>query len=296
MLQWDDLRIFLAVARSGTLSKAALALGVRQTTVGRRLETLEERAGAKLLQKTPSGYALTPAGQAILDNVEKIEADILAVTRVVDGHDTRLEGPLRLTTIECLAARVLPPILAEFQLAFPRIRLEVDTDRRTLSLTRREADVALRPSALSQSEITARKVGKINFGLFASRDYLRSHGVPDWEGGAVGHSIILAESDLMTLQEMQWFSAQANAADVVLRSNDHHFQLAAVQAGVGIACLPRYLGDSTNLVRLPPPERPPERDLWLATHADLRNIPRIRAFTDFLAQALRQRGHILSPT
>ncbi len=296
MLQWDDLRIFLAIARSGTLSKAAVALGVRQTTVGRRLEALEERTGAKLLQKTPSGYILTPAGQAILDHVEKIETDIRSVASVIDGHDTRLEGALRLTTIECLATRVLPPILAEFQRNFPRIQLEVDTDRRNLSLTRREADVVLRPAALSQSEITARKVGKIAFGLFASRDYLRSRGVPDWEDGAVGHSIVLAESDLMTLQEMQWFSALANAADVVLRSNDHHFQLAAVQAGAGIGCLPRYLGDPTNLVRLPPPDPPPERDLWLATRSDLRNIPRIRAFTDFVAQALRQRGHILSPT
>ncbi len=144
MLDWDDLRTFLMIARHRTLSGAARALQVQQPTMGRRLEALEQRAGATLLQKTPAGYVLTPAGEAVLANVERIEAATLAVERLIAGKDLRLEGTIRLTTIETLAAEILSPVIAAFRLTHPAVQVEIVAATRSLSLTKREADVALR--------------------------------------------------------------------------------------------------------------------------------------------------------
>src|SRR5437899_12484071 len=125
MLDWDDLRHFLAIARHGTLSAAARALGVRQSTMGRRLDAFEARVGAKLLQKTPRGYVLTATGEAILGNVERIENEALAVERIITGKDVRLEGTIRVTTVETLAVEVLTPIFHTFQETYPGIILEL---------------------------------------------------------------------------------------------------------------------------------------------------------------------------
>jgi DNA-binding transcriptional LysR family regulator len=125
MLPWDDLQSFLAIARHGTLSAAARALGVRQTTMGRRLIALETRAGARLLAKTPGSYVLTPAGEAILAHVERIEAETLAIERRISGRDIRLEGVVRVTTIEILAVEVLTPAFARLRQEHPGIVLEI---------------------------------------------------------------------------------------------------------------------------------------------------------------------------
>ncbi len=120
-LDWDDLRTFLMIARHHTLSGAARALGVQQPTMGRRLEAMEQRAGAKLLLRTPSGFVLTEAGEAVLGNVERIELETLAVQRRIVGRDIRLEGTVRLTVVDTLASEVLTPILAAFRESHPGV-------------------------------------------------------------------------------------------------------------------------------------------------------------------------------
>ena len=187
MLPWDDLQSFLAIARHGTLSAAARALGVRQTTMGRRLLGLEARAGARLLTKTPGGYVLTPAGEAILGHVERIEAETLAVERRISGRDIRLEGVVRVTTLEILAVEVLTPALARLQRDHPGIALEISAEARSVSLTRREADIALRLVRLTQNDLAVRKVGDLSFGIYASAGSLERHGPPDFLRGAPGH-------------------------------------------------------------------------------------------------------------
>jgi DNA-binding transcriptional LysR family regulator len=174
------------IARHRTLSAAARAMGVRQPTMGRRLQALEHRAGATLLQKTPDGYVLTAAGEAVLAAVERIEAETQAVERLIAGKDLRLEGTVRLTTVETLAADVLSPVLAAFRVDHPLVRVEIVAATRSLSLTKREADVALRIAPFLQPDLVARKVGELAYGLYASPAYLERHGTPDWGGGAGG--------------------------------------------------------------------------------------------------------------
>ncbi len=295
MLDWDDLRHFLAIARHGTLSAAALALGVRQSTMGRRLEALEIRTGAKLLQKTPRGYVLTATGEAVLGNVERIENEALTVERIITGKDVRLEGTIRVTTVETLAVEVLTPIFHAFQEQYPGITVELLPDTRSLSLTRREADVALRLARLTQHDLAARKVGEFAVGLYASAAYLDRHGMPDLAQGAPGHRRIVVHEDLAFTPDMQWFEAQTAQARIVLRSNSRFAHVAAAQDGMGLVCLARYLADPRGLVRLETAVPPPVREIWMAVHQDIRHTPRIRALTEFLMTALKQRARQLNP-
>ena len=298
MLDWDELRSFLAIARQGTLSGAARALKVQQSTMGRRLEALETRAGARLFQKTPGGFVLTAAGEAVLAHVERMDVEALAVERAITGQDVRLEGIVRLTTVETLAVELLMPVFAAFRERYPGITLEVVTDTRSLSLTKREADVALRLARLTQNDLAVRKVGDLAYGVYASPGYLERHGTPDFGAGAPGHRAVLADEDLMGTPEMAWFSRLMTAATVAMRSNSRYAQRAAGMAGIGLVCLARYLGDACpGLARLSTDagSPPPARELWLAVHNDTRHTPRIRALTELLTTELRLRAPALAP-
>lgn len=296
MFEWDDLRHFLAIARHGTLSGAARALGVQQSTMGRRLDALEERIGTRLLQKTPSGFMLTAAGESILGGVERIENEALTIERAITGRDVRLEGVVRLTAVESLAVEILPPIFAAFHDKYPGIMLDVITDSRSLSLTQREADVALRLVAFTQHDLAVRKVADFASGVYASRGYLDRCGLPDFTRGAPDHRTLLRSGEGMSAAEMTWFAGITGKASVALRSNGYYMLAAAAEAGMGLACLPRFLGDASRLIRLDTPSAPPARELWMGVHNDIRHTPRIRAVTDFLAAGLKQQAGALNPS
>jgi DNA-binding transcriptional LysR family regulator len=297
MLDWDDLRSFLAIARAGSLSGAARALGVRQSTMGRRLDALEQRSGARLFERTPSGFHLTETGAAILGRVTQIEAEALAVERTITGRDIRLEGVVRLTAVETLAAEILPEVLAGFHRSYPGIGIELIADSRNLSLTRREADVALRFARLTQNDVAVRKLGDLAAGLYASSDYLQRAGMPDFAAGAPGHHTLLLPDEYMAMPEMRWFSDITAQATPALRCNARHALLQAARAGMGIVFLERFLADGVaDLVRLPMPQTaPPPREVWLAVHNDIRHTPRVRALTDCLTTALRHLSPRLNP-
>lgn len=296
MIDWDNLRTFLAVVRHGSLSAAARALRVTQTTVGRRLEALQDRAGVRLLTRTPTGFVLTAAGERVLANVERMEAEALALERTVTGQDIRLEGQVRIATVEAFAAHILAPALPAFAARYPDITVEIDVDTRSLSLSRREADIAVRLAAFDQHETVVRKAGEMAFGVYAAPDYLERHGLPDLASGAPGHAAITLQEDLLRTPEGRWFEEVTRKARRALRSNSRNGQLAAARAGLGIACLPRYLADGVEgLVRLAPPVPAPRREIWLGVHQDTRWTPRIRAVLDHLKTTLEAAAPRLQP-
>ncbi len=299
MPDWEDLRSFLAIARHRTLSAAARAMGVRQPTMGRRLAALEQRLGTRLLTRTPDGFVLTKEGEAALSHVERIEAEALAVARQVAGADIRLEGTIRITTVETLAAFVLAPMLAQFRRTHPLVELEVVVNARALSLLKREADVALRLARFEQADIVSRRVGRISYGLYASHSYLAARGLPDWSRGAIGHDVLTTETDYLHTPEMAWLRQVAPEAKVSLASSSRLVQVYAAARGMGLACLSTHVAaELPDLVRLdPPPDAPPppKRDLWLGTHADLRHTPRIREFMDAVAAGLKAASDRLDP-
>lgn len=298
-MDWDDLHTFLAVARHGSLSAAARALHVQQSTMSRRLEAMESRTGARLLQRTPAGYVLTEAGEAILGHVERIENEVLSIERTITGRDIRLEGEVRLTTVESLATHVLMPILASFQDRNPGIRIELILDQRSLSLARREADVAIRLARPTQHDLAVRKIADIENAIYAAPAYLDSHGQPDFTAGAPGHRAILPPADAAPGIGAAWFAAITGQAAVPVRVSERTTQRAAAAAGMGLVFLPRFIGDGPDLVRLPAPPPPcpplPHREMWLAVHSDTRHTPRIRAITDFIAAAMRAEAPRLAP-
>ncbi len=290
MLDWDELRTFLAIARSHTLSGAARDLGVRQSTMSRRLEALEVRAGVRLLQKTPTGYVLTPAGESALAHVERMEQEALAVELTVAGHEERLEGIVRLTTIGTVAVSLLPPVLATFRARYPNIIVEVVTESRVLSLARREADLSLWPARPLGNELIARKVSGIPFSLFASPDYLARRGTPDLTAGAPGHDVILRPEADRNDPVMEWIASLTSRAAVALRTGNTDLQLAATVAGMGLAALPDELARDRGLTRLSTAGPKAHRELWLAVHHDTRGTPRISALMDALVNGLRERN------
>ena len=297
LLDWDDLRFFLAIARTGSLSAAARELRVTQSTVGRRLASLEGGLGTRLLHRTPDGYVPTLAGEAILGQVEHIESEALAVERAAGGHDALLEGVVRVTAVETLASHVLVPAICAIQRGTPEIGIELLADVRHLSLAMREADIALRLTRFEQHDLVARRIGTMAHGLYASPAYLNRHGAPDFAAGCPGHRLVTGLDGAEVPQVAGWLAEAAPRATVALRSDSPEAQLQAALCGEGMACLPRLRGDASGeaLLRLRPPLAQTVVEIWLAVHKDNRRTPRIRLVLDAVTAAVRDRANDLDP-
>src|SRR5216683_4507868 len=291
MLDWDDLRFLLAVARTGSLSAAGRGLRCTQTTVGRRLASLEARLGVRLLNRTPRGYVATPAGESIREHVEHIEAEAAAVERIVAGRDARLEGKVTITCIESIANNILAPCFARLHQDYPGVVIELLPPDRHVSLARREADISIHHVRPKQREIVVRKIGSIAFGVYASPDYLERFGTPNFAGGCAGHRVLSLPDQFCDLPQMQWLAGLTAKARVVLKTGSYESRLHSLLAGDGMAYLPLFHGDEVpGLTRIEgTPTAAPVVDIWLAVHKDNRNVRRIRAIIDAVAEAVSGR-------
>jgi DNA-binding transcriptional LysR family regulator len=195
MLDWDDLRFFLALARHGTLSSAAKVLHVSQSTVGRRLNSLEATLAVRLLNRTPEGYVPTLAGEEVRRKAESLEAEALALERDVTGRDTRLRGLVRVTCAETIAAHLLAPSFASLHAQHPDIMIELIPNPRELSLAMREADISVRMRQPEQHDLVVRRIGGIAFGLYATAGYIRERGELNFDDGCPDHHLITQMED-----------------------------------------------------------------------------------------------------
>jgi DNA-binding transcriptional LysR family regulator len=289
MLDWDDLRCFLAVARAGTLSGAARGLGLTQPSVGRRIAAFEKALGARLFERTSAGHVLSPTGKKLLPFAERMETDALAAERTASGRDMGLRGPVRITASEWMVDRVLSPAIAPLLARHPQLEIELLADARHLSLVRREADIAVRPSRFEHQEVVEIEVATLAFGLFASDDYLEAQGMPDFARQCEGHALIAMSESLTRVPDVDFLPLVAARARVVARANGRLPMATLAAAGAGIACLPLVLGDRTpSLRRLRTPIPGPERKLWLALHRESRGIPRVKQTASYLRDALRR--------
>jgi len=288
-LDWDDLRFLLALSRHGTLTAAAAVLGVTQPTVGRRLTALERQLRASLFRTTSQGTELSSVGEALVRRAARMEAEALEATRLASGRDAGVTGRLTITASEWLVSRVLGPGLGGLLRAHPGLRVDLVASARWANLARGEADIALRPAAFQQQAIFQREVARIGYGLYAARDYLRTHGRPDFALRCPGHALVTMDEDVPTA-DRPWLRETAGEAAVLARTNGREGLAALAAAGIGLACLPRLIGDGLpGLERLTPPAPPPERRLWLGVHRDLRNLARVRATITHLTGLLRER-------
>jgi len=298
MLDWDDLRFFLAVARAGSLSAAARALKVTQPTVGRRITALERKLGAELFVASSTGQELSPTGNMMLTHTERMEEDAVAAERVAAGRDAGLRGKVCVTASEWMIGSVLGPIFGPFLRRYPELEIDLVADVRNLSLLRREADIALRPSRFEQLDIVQREVASVAFGLYASDAYLAEHGMPDFARQCEGHRLIAMSESLKGIPDVEWLPVVAARAKVAVRTNGREAMATMAAAGIGLACLPRFLGDRAAALRsLPVPIPGPVRKLWLGVSSEVRSVPRVKACLGFLVQGLdRLRTALCPPT
>ena len=293
-MDWEDLRSFLAIAREGTLSAAARRLGVQQSTMGRRLAALEAAAGVRLFERTPRGLHLTAAGAAARNEVQRMEDAALAAERAVSGRDVRLEGLVRLTTVSDFLPSVLMPALADLAMRYPGILVELIADDRTFSLAAREADLAIRLARPRGQSLRGRRIGELSFGLYASLEYLAAHDAPTLPGHqGEGHRIILSRDETGVYAEIDALAAMAPKAAVALRTDGRANQLAAAQAGLGIAVLAHHVAVGSGLIQLEAPPLP-TREIWLVRHKDTRHVPRIRAVAEVLVAKMHSAARFLA--
>jgi DNA-binding transcriptional LysR family regulator len=297
VLDWDDLRFFLSIARHGSLTAAASELRVAQSTVGRRLASLEAGLGVRLLHRTPDGYVLTLAGESVRAQAERAEAEIVGVLRSVGGHDTRLEGLVRVTCTETFAVYVLAPCFAALQAQHHGILLELVPSSRSLSLSMREADVAVRLRPPNQHDLVVRRLGRIAYGLYASPAYLERYGEPDFQAGCPGHRLMTLLGDGEQDAQTAWVTELAPHARLGLQTSSHEALLSTTRSGGGLACLARFRADvETGLRCLETPSIAPTTDIWLVVHKDSRHTPRIRATLTAITKCVRALSRVLDPT
>jgi DNA-binding transcriptional LysR family regulator len=289
MLDWDDLRFFLTLARHGTLSAAAKVLHVSQSTVGRRLNSLEATLAVRLLNRTPDGYVLTLAGIDVREKAERLEAEAIALERDVSGRDTRLRGLVRVTCAETLAAHVLAPSFAKLHALHPDIMIELIPNPRELSLAMREADISLRMRQPEQHDLVVRRIGGIAFGIYATHAYIQEQGGLDYRDGCVGHRLITQIDDTQEMTQSAWLT--------VLQTSSHEAAVLAAANGGGLACLARFRGDEEpRLTRLPVPIEPPGADILLLVHKDNRDTPRIRVVLTHITDCIHELAAVLQPS
>ncbi|ANN66708.1 LysR family transcriptional regulator [Bordetella bronchialis] len=281
-MEWSDLRIFLAVARAGTLGGAARVLGQSQPTMGRRLRVLEGAVGHTLFQRTAEGFVLTDEGQAVLEHAERMEEEALAFQRRLAGADAQLEGMLRLSSSEWFGTYVLAPILAEFGARHPKVCVELLTDARLYSLPRREADIAFRIKPFQEPEVVSRRLVRIPYALYARTDAATRP-----KGGGEGLRVITMDTAFAEMPDARWLQRVLPKAVVAMRSNNRLVQAELCRQGSGLAVLPTLLGDRMpDLARVDVGESPPGRDTYVGYHRDLRRLSRLRALLDLVIERL----------
>ncbi|NEU13780.1 LysR family transcriptional regulator [Methylobacterium sp. BTF04] len=296
MLDWDDLRFFLALSRHGSLSAAAKMLHVSQSTVGRRLNSLEATLAVRLLNRTPDGYVPTLAGTAVRVKAERLEAEALSLEREVSGRDARLRGLVRVTCAETMAAHILAPSFARLHTVHPDVMIELIPNPRELSLSMREADVSVRLRQPEQHDLIIRRIGGIAFGLYATAEYLGDHGLLDFDDGCPNHRLITQMEDSQEMTQSAWLTEMASRATVVLQTSSHEAAVLAAANGGGLACLARFRADAeTRLVRLPVPIEPPSADILLLVHKDNRDTPRIRVVLTHITECIHELAPMLQP-
>lgn len=293
-MDWDDIRVFLAAYRAGSTAQAALALGVRHTTVGRRLAGLEQALGARLFVRTPEGLQPTDVAEAILSLAEEAERQFLAIRRRVAGGDGVIEGKVRLTTSEAFSDFLVRhlPVLHE---RHPALEVEILSSNRVLDLARGEADIAVRMMAVGQSDLTCRRIGTAAWSLYASESYLARKGVPSLTD-LTGQDVVGFDETLKGSPGAVWLATHASGAHITFRGNSIGSVLRATVVGMGLAMVPCFMAAGEPSLRRIAPDLAVTRGIFVVFHPELGQAARIRAVVEFLAEMAREEAGVLGGT
>ncbi|MFN5819959.1 MAG: LysR family transcriptional regulator [Novosphingobium sp.] len=295
-MDWSDLQVFLANARAGQMGRAGAALGMDPTTTSRRLRRLEAALGETLFEQTREGQVLTEAGERLL---AKVEAMAQAATAIGEGGPASasglLSGTLRISASEGFGSWFLAAHVPDFVRAHPALTLDLVANSGFLSLSKREADIAVMLSRPKAGPVIARKLSDYSLRLYASQGYLALGGMPQAPADLLkGHSLVGYIPDLLYAPELRYLDELQPGLAPTLRSSSINAQHHLIAAGAGIGVLPCFMGDADPALVPVLPDRRITRSFWLVTHKDTHQLARIRAGRDWILGVVqRHRGQLL---
>lgn len=279
-MNWDDLRLFLAVARTGSISGGARHLGVQHSTVSRRMRSLEEKLGARLIERKKTGYELTVAGENIKQSAIRIEREMLNVDDALLGKDANLVGSLRVTAINNMASSVLMPMFARFSKKHPHVDLHIIVSNTNASLAQREADIAIRLTNTPTDTLIGNRVVTVASTIYGSREYLRKIKQQQTELKWLGVECCVFHKT--------WTKQYCNHQRHNFYSDDTLLTLSAIKEGLGVSYLPCFLGDANPLLeRYCEPDNQHDLGLWILLHPDLKRTARVLAFRDYIIESIQ---------
>jgi DNA-binding transcriptional LysR family regulator len=288
---WDLYRTFLAVLKEGSLSGAARALGLTQPTAGRHIDALEQALKLSLFTRSQTGFIPTEAAHALQTHAESLAGASAALLRAASGlgrgDGQPVHGTVRVTASEVIGVEVLPPILARLQRSHPGIAIELATSDGIENLLRRDADIAVRMQRPQQEALIARRIGNVELGFHARRDYLKRRGTPSTWEDMRAHTLIGIDRHSTFTRSMMPLLGGLEQAEFALRSDNTLVHLAAIRAGLGIGiCQVGLARRDPRLVRVLPEQLAIPLDTWLAMHENMRGHPACDVVFSALAEGL----------
>lgn len=284
---WDSLRYFLAVAEHGTLTDAAIAMGVSHTTVQRRLVAFEKELHTQLLARTRQGYVLTDAGRTLYNEASKVQSTLTSITSQISNQEAQPSGAVTITSTDTICSVILPDIIRELIDQYPKLEITLDNMNRISDIRNFEADIAIRTCKKPPENLIGRKIGRIHFVVCASTDYIKRHKINKFPTDVSDYHFIKLNSQYSDVEFYQWFDKviQGRASTTIV--SDFMSARSLCAAGVGITILPSYLLPVTeNLRELKVSTAPTPNDLWLLSHSDLRDTERVKVARHFLYERL----------
>jgi DNA-binding transcriptional LysR family regulator len=289
VIDWNDLRHFLAIAREGSVGSAARSLKVDQSTTQRRLLALEKGLGCVLVERHGTGYRLSPQGQILIGSVTKVEAAVDTVQRLVASFDNQDLGPVRVTCLVTVGQRIVQSgLLDVFHARHPGISVELLMEQRMLDLSKGEADIAIRGGKPGSGALVCKKIAEVPWGIYASRTFIDRYGRPAEPRDIKRFSIVDLVDELENVPAVRWMRSHASQARIAARCTNVPSAHLAVKSGVGMAPLPAVHAakdaDLVNLLGILPELNYP---MYLVTHQDIRKRPRVNAFFEFCLRELK---------
>ncbi|MEJ2107693.1 MAG: LysR family transcriptional regulator [Acidiferrobacteraceae bacterium] len=286
-MNWDDLRVVLAICREGSLSGAARVLGTSHSTVFRQINAIEKKLSTRFFNRLSHGYEMTEAGETVLKRAEGIEEDILDLERELSGKDLQLRGSIRLTAPEGLTSFLLVPHIASFYQKHPDIQVELIVSSDDLQLSRHEADIAVRTTKKPPPYCIGKKVGDFNVAVYATQAYLTK-----------AQHLDFPEYDYLRIDNgVDWFPApywtSSSPPRIVFKCSSIIAVTRAANEGLGAAVLPCVIGEKEPLLKRAAPPFKSAAELWILTHADLRQTARVKALMEHLYECLSKEKSIM---
>lgn len=288
MENWEDLKYFVALAKEQKLLRAAKILKSNHTTVYRRIVQFEEKFNVKLFERTPSGYFLTPTGEELYAKLNGLEDQMDEIFNSIQGLKNEIKGNILITTTPTIATTFLPKILRSLKKKWPELTISLKTSNQFYNLSKREADIAIRPANEVPLHLIGRKLGRINFGLYGSKQYAKKYlkkknNFEDF----LDCSFIALDDSLQHLKSKKWLDKKLKDHRSVYRVDDLTTMTKLCDAGLGLALIPHYIAqECKNLELIYSPDEFVGSDLWVLTQKDIGKVPKIKKCTDYLCEEI----------